>query len=125
MSLGYTAAAYKTVFGVAQTFDEKVNAELKETFFSLNIDEDTSTSCLKVLAVLASYFNMERGEIEVHHIGAVSLTTVTAKAIKDKLVELFLNKGLPWSNCLSLLLDSCNVMRGSKGGLETHTKRLQ
>ena len=34
------------------------------------------------------------------------------------LADLFTVKNIPWSNVMSILMDSCNVMRGSKSGLE-------
>ena len=34
-------------------------------------------------------------------------------------MRLFDELRLPWEKLVSVLMDSCNVMRGSKGGLET------
>eukprot|EP00745_Piridium_sociabile_P030649 TRINITY_DN50875_c0_g1_i4.p1 TRINITY_DN50875_c0_g1~~TRINITY_DN50875_c0_g1_i4.p1 ORF type:complete len:932 (+),score=185.05 TRINITY_DN50875_c0_g1_i4:61-2856(+) len=54
----------------------------------------------------------------MHHLGSLSLTRVTAEGIFVALSELFDSLGLPWDNLVSVLMDSCNVMRGSKAGVE-------
>lgn len=54
----------------------------------------------------------------VQHLGAFSLTQVTAQAIFDGLCKLFTELRLPWENLVTVLMDSCAVMRGSKKGLE-------
>ena len=46
------------------------------------------------------------------------MPSVTTDDIYNALVSLFDEKKNPWEHCLANLMDSCNVMRGSKNGLE-------
>ena len=120
--LGRTAATYKLIHGVAKTCDDDLMSELQtgETKFSLNIDEATSKSNnARVLAVLVSYFSPSMKQVKVQHLASVSVVSVDSKTLYDVLVNLFHEKGLKWSNCMSILMDSCAVMRGNKSGLET------
>ena len=44
---------------------------------------------------------------------------MNSQELYNKFVE---QKNIPWSNLISILMDSCNVMRGSKSGLETRIR---
>lgn len=112
-------ASYKMIYGVAAALEESLLEELRTARFSLNIDEATSKTNKRMLAVLVSHYSPSAGKIVVHHLGAFSLTQVTAQGIFDELCSLFKTLELPWGNLVSILMDSCAVMRGSKGGLET------
>lgn len=52
-------------------------------------------------------------------ISLVSLIKVDAQSIVNELEKLFGEKDLPWNNLISILMDSCNVIHGSKAGVET------
>lgn len=56
-SMNQTTASYKTRFGVGKTFENQLDAVLRSTPFSFNMDESTSSNFQKVLTILAvSYF---------------------------------------------------------------------
>lgn len=44
LSMDCTSASYKMRLGMAQTFHADTVSQLKESFFSLNIDETTSSN---------------------------------------------------------------------------------
>ena len=46
------------------------------------------------------------------------MPSVTTDYICNALVSLFDEKKIPWEHCLASLMDTCNVMRRSKNGLE-------
>ena len=50
---------------------------------------------------------------------SVTLVKVSADCIFKELDSVFTDLKLPWENLVSILMDSCAVMRGSKAGLET------
>lgn len=52
----------------------------------------------------------------VQHLAALEVMSVNAKSLFKKLDELFEKMGLPGANLVSILMDSCAVMRGSKKG---------
>lgn len=47
------------------------------------------------------------------------MTRVTSEGLFQRLESVFTDFSLPWENLISVLMDSCRVMRGGKGGLET------
>ena len=114
-----TAASYKLRYGVAKTLKDELLEELQTCVFSLNIDEATSKTDMKVLTVLVNHFSSSHRKLMVHHLASLKLIKVTAESLFAELAKLFESLNLPWVNLLSVMMDSCSVMRGSKGGLET------
>ena len=119
------SASYKMVHGVAKTFTGALAESLKQTKFSLNIDESTTKSQKKVLAVLVSFFDEQKNEIVVEHLDSFEVVRADAKTIYDGIVNIFEKHSLPWRNLMSILMDSCNTMRGTKGGVETLIRTLK
>lgn len=122
VSMARTTASYKMRHGMAKTFFEETVFNLQSSKFSLNIDEATSTNRLRVLCILASYFSSESKKVVIDHVGSVKVTNVTADQLFKEVVSIFTKNEIPFSNLISVLMDSCNVMRGSKLGLETRIR---
>ncbi|XP_076461470.1 uncharacterized protein LOC143293961 [Babylonia areolata] len=118
MKLSDCTASYKMKYGLAASLQEPLLKELRSSFFSLNIDEATSNTNKRVLAVLVSHYSESAQKVLIHHLDAFSLTRVCAKDIYSCLESMFDKYELPWENVISVLMDSCSVMRGSKQGLE-------
>ncbi|KAJ4940452.1 hypothetical protein JOQ06_026755 [Pogonophryne albipinna] len=123
MKLSRTAASYKMVHGLGHTFSERTLSNLRKYPFSLNVDESTSSSNKKVLAMLVSYFDQELKDVVVEHLGSLEVVKVNAASLEELICNFFKEKDIPWSNLVSIMLDSCNVMRGSKSGLETRIRQ--
>nr|XP_055069280.1 uncharacterized protein LOC129450264 [Misgurnus anguillicaudatus] len=117
-----TAASYKIVYGMGRTFAEKTFSNLRRYPFSLNVDESTSSSFKKVLSMLVSYFNEELNDVVVEHLGSLEVWKVTSASLERLMFDFFQKNNIPWLNLISIMLDSCNVMRGSKSGLETRIR---
>ena len=122
IQLSRTSASYKMVHGLGLTIAERICANMKVYPYSLNIDEATSDTNKKVLAVLVSYYNMTTRAVEVEHLTSLELFKVNSVSIYNALVSFFSKHDLPLKNLVSTLLDSCAVMRGSKQGLETRIR---
>ncbi len=110
------SASYKTRFGIAKTMKEALFKDLQTEFFSLNLDESTNNSNQKVVSVLVNY--MSNGSISTKHLSSYCVDSVNSEAIFQCLVQIFEKNNIPWQNLMSVLLDSCNVMRGKNAGLE-------
>ncbi|XP_056449462.1 uncharacterized protein LOC130385149 [Gadus chalcogrammus] len=54
----------------------------------------------------------------VEHLGSLEVIKVNAAALERVLREFFEQNKIPWKHLVSMLMDSCSVMRGSKTGLE-------
>lgn len=119
LQLERTTTSYKMRFGLAKTCLDSTVKAMRNTPFSLNMDESTSHSDKRVLAILTSYYCREREMVVVEHLASLEVIRVDANSLFQELDGFFKTHSIPWPNCVSVLLDSCNVMRGSKNGLET------
>ena len=113
------SASYKMKFGIAKTFLQATIENLKSTKFSLNIDEATSVNNMRVLTLLCSYFSSSASKVVVEHLTSISLTKVSAENLLLEISNFFSENEVPWESLISVLMDSCRVMRGSKAGFET------
>lgn len=118
LSVSRASATYKLTYGLAKSMREETIEDLGDNFYSLNMDEATSSNHEKVLTVLISYFSNKRERVVIQHLGSVSLLRVTSAQVVDALDKMLNKNGLKWSRCLSILMDSCNVMRGVRSGVE-------
>lgn len=107
MAVSNTMASYKLKFGVAASFQEELLEELKKTPFSLNIDEAMDSNNKKVVTVLVSHFSEYHQMVQINHLISFSVTRVTSENLFNKLSQTFDDMGLPWSNLLSVMMDSC------------------
>ncbi|XP_023930192.1 uncharacterized protein LOC112041353, partial [Lingula anatina] len=122
LSMDRTSASYKMKYGLAEWFHEQTVSELKTEFFSLNIDESTSSNLQRVLSILVSYYSPSRKRVVVQHLHSTSVIKVDSLSIFNHIVDVFDRNEIPWQNLVSVLLDSCNVMRGSKSGVESRLR---
>ena len=122
MCLSRTSATYKMVEGMGRTYTERLTATMQQVPFSLNLDESTSAANKKVLSVLVSFFNRESKAVEVGHLCSLEILKCTAEHLESALNQFFSLHQIKFSNLVSLMLDSCAVMRGSKSGLETRIR---
>ena len=91
--------------------------------FSLTVDESTSTSNQRVLALLVNYFSESEGKVLCEHLQCVQLEAVDAESIENAIMNLFSELDIPLSNLVSIHSDSCNVMRGIHNGVCTRLRR--
>ena len=124
LRLARTTASYKLRYGLAYGLEEELIKKLKEGFFSLNLDEATSTTHHKVLTLLVSYFCEYKKEVIVEHLTSLNLPIVNSETVYDAVTTYFRLKELPWNHLLLTLMDSCGVMRGSKNGFETKLRQF-
>ena len=124
LSMNRTTASYKIRFGLGKTIEDQLSEELQNTYSLLNTDEATNdASHKKILMILVSFFLREKGEVVVRHFASISLESVTSSILFDHITEIFQSKNLPWTRLMSVLLDSCGVMRGEKSGLEVRLRQ--
>ena len=122
LHLDRTTSSYKMRFGLGKTFQDDTFNVIRNTPFSLNIDESTSNSNKRVLAILASYYSNQRKGVLVEHLASLEVIKVDSLSLFNELDSLFIKHSIPWTNLVSILMDSCNVMRGSKSGVETRIR---
>ncbi|CAJ1076411.1 uncharacterized protein LOC109616948 isoform X2 [Xyrichtys novacula] len=72
----------------------------------------------EVLSMLVCYYHADLRKVMVEHLGSLKILRVDAASLEKVLFDFFEKNNIPWHNLVSLLVDSCAVMRGSKTGLE-------
>ena len=72
----------------------------------------------KVVTVLVWHFSNLYQKIVVNHLSSFVVVKVTSEKLFENLDTLFSSHDIPWSNLVSVLMDSCRVMHGEKAGLE-------
>ena len=87
----------------------------------MNLDENTSNANKKVLSILVSYFNQELKHVVVEHLGSIEVLKGT-QYLETALMTFFDDHKIPFATMISMMMDSCNVMRGSKSGMETRIR---
>ena len=102
--------------------EESMLSEIRSTYFSLNLDEATSSSYHRVFKVLVSYLNQGKKEVACDHLASINAPAVTTENLLNTLINLLKEKSIPWKNLLATLMDWCNVIQGSKNGLEKQIK---
>ncbi|XP_064653112.1 uncharacterized protein LOC135503467 [Lineus longissimus] len=97
--------------------------KIRKEKFSMNMDESTSENLKKVMEVLVSFYDNTAESVVVEHLASLDISHSGAAPLFGDVCDLFQRHELPWNNLVSVLLDSCNVMRGSKSGLETRLRQ--
>ena len=118
MMMDRTTASYKLTHGLKASLINDILQEIRSQPFSMNIDEATTKTNVRVLGVLVSYWSIKHQKMVVEHLAAIEVSTVNTESLFKALDELFNKHQIPWENLISILMDSCAVMRGSKNGLE-------
>lgn len=86
------------------------------------MDEATSENLQKVLTILVSYYSEVFKQVVVDHLDSVTVIKCDSVNIFAAVVGIFTKNKLPWKHLMSALMDSCNVMRGSKNGVEARLR---
>lgn len=75
---------------------------------------------MRVLTILVSYYSESEKEIVVEHLSSLSCiyATAEAEAVYEEIISVFEKYNIPYDNLMSILMDSCNVMRGLKSRVE-------
>ena len=118
LSMDRTSASYKMNYGVRATFHGQTVSNIRKCQFSLNIDESTSSNFKHVLSVLVNYYSPTEGRVVLEQLAAIEVVKVNTETLYEALVDLFEKNDIPWENLVSILMDSCSVMRGCKSGVE-------
>ena len=106
-----TAATYKLRKGLSVYQQRELIEKLKESNFSINIDECTATNRHKrVFSILVSFYDEILKKVVIEHDESVECTLVNSLTLLHKVDCLFKQNGIPWENLISDLSDNTNYM---------------
>ena len=112
------SANYKIVDGLVHFYNKAVICNLRKKPFSINIDECTASSGMKVFTILVSYFDDELGKCTVQHYKSIECIEISAELLTDTILKAFSEDEIPLENLISDISDSASYMHGEKSGIE-------
>lgn len=108
---------YKLRYGLSHLEHIRLCHDMKNTPFSLNIDESTSKASKKrILNILVSFFSDSLKKSVCHLYASIEMTIVNATTVFEAVREQFSKDEIPLSNLISVLSDSAAYMRGCHSG---------
>ena len=91
---------------------------MKQSPFSMNVDEYFSNAHGKVFRILVSYYCDSAKRVVVQHYNSCSMLVVNAENLFHHVTSLLMKDNIPFDNVISNLSDSTNYMRGKIAGFE-------
>ncbi|KAG1693352.1 Zinc finger BED domain-containing protein 5 [Nymphon striatum] len=107
---------------LAPNFDRHVEVMCREQKFSVMIDESNDQGGDKMLAVLVRVYNTTVHRVTTLFLGMPVCNIGTSENIFNCLKQLFLDRGIPWSQCIGFSSDNCNVMIGKHNSVLTRVR---
>jgi hypothetical protein len=107
---------------------EKLNLtkKLRETKFSILIDESTDVSTNKQLAIVVRYFDQNSGQVCSKFFELIQIVTATnpeANAehlrVYEAVISTFKEREIPIKNIIGFASDGANVMMGEKNSVSS------
>ncbi|XP_050710711.1 zinc finger protein 862-like [Eriocheir sinensis] len=102
---------------MGDAFLSEIVARLKDTKFSLIIDESTDLSTQKHLVLIARFYDLEVQKTCDHFLSLLEVTDCTAQGIFSSIVQFFDRHLIPMKNVIGFASDNASVMMGEKGGV--------
>ena len=65
-----------------------------------------------MLGIVVSFFDTSENQIVVRYLEGKSLIKVDSEDVSKAILDVLDNNDIPRTNLVSVLMDSCNVMRG-------------
>ncbi|GFV78109.1 uncharacterized protein TNCV_3044891 [Trichonephila clavipes] len=104
LEMSRTTACYKMKYGLTKTIRENIIKTLKETPFSLNLDESTSNAQESILAILVQFYDNNQNEVAVHHFASLKMESCNSEAVFKAVVNTIEDNNIPWANLISVLM---------------------
>jgi hypothetical protein len=99
-------------------------AILKETFFSIIIDETTDISTSKCLVIVVRYYCRKQEKVVDVFFGLIELETATAEVIFKAILNLFQKYNISVSNIIGFASDNASVMMGNLNGVKARFQNI-
>ena len=94
-----------------------MGSALKFPFSLLRDESNEKGDTVKLFTILIRSYKCENSSVVTRHLDIVGITCVTAADIFQSIEDVVLKYGLDFSNVISFVSDTCNVMRGVRNGM--------
>ena len=109
---------------LAAEFSSELFSDVRSVPYSLIIDESTDVGTEKQLAIVVRYFSNQHSKIITTFLGIINITSGTAEAIFQAIVDFLRSKNIPIENCIGLGTDGCNTMVGQNNSVITRFREV-
>lgn len=117
--------ATKIITGVlGPVFRADTIKELKNSRFSLIIDETTDVSTKKSLAIIGRFWSEDENKILDRFIDLVEVENANADALFNIIKKLLHENSIPYDNIIGFGSDNASVMMGATGGVQAKLKEI-
>ena len=130
IAAGFASKHTKTKSIVCDAIDphlkEPVIKELKCNSFNLMCDESNERGdhC-KLLTILVRLYDRSTQTVATRHLETVGTANFTAEGLFTYLTESLARHDIPIANVMSFTSDTCNVMKGARGGVIAKLRSVQ
>ena len=90
---------------IAPYFQKELINDMKDTPFSIILDESTDIACIKHLCVCVRYFSKSAGKIISQFCGLVEVSDSTAEALYQHVQDFFTAINIDLGNCIAIGTD--------------------
>ena len=111
------AANVEAMLALGLTWQNELTNIFRETPFSLNMDESTSSNTKHICTTFVSFYN-PKVENAVEHLGSINVLSCTSEYLYRETWKIFSTKEMPFEKLIGMLADSSSIMCGSVSGLE-------
>ena len=116
-SCARTKASYILTDGIGDYEHSNLVEKMKNTNFSILIDESTQIQGKKFLHILSRFYDTKKSDIVTYFYKAVVVNNANAENIVSAINSAFEEDGIPWKHVIQVMSDSPNVMRGKTNGV--------
>lgn len=122
------SCARTKVTGIIHNFKEEsesnISAILKDTRFSVIIDETTDISVKKCLAILVRYTDIRAEAVRDRLLSLVEVTDLTAEGILQAVLAVLSKLDIPLQNLMGFAADNASVMMGKHAGVQAKLRQV-
>lgn len=104
--------------------EQSIASILKDTNYSIIVDETTDVSVKKCLAILVRYVDIRLEKVKDRLLALVEVTDVTSEGILQKILTTIESLSIPHSNLLGFAADNAAVMMGKFNGVQAKLKQI-
>jgi hypothetical protein len=108
---------------IAPSLLENLLNDLKDSPYSLIVDESTDVATVKYLCICVRYFSRKEQKIVVYFLGLIEIEQATAKCLYTKLTDFLINLKLKLTNMIELGTDGANNLCGRHNSLYSRLKQ--
>ena len=95
-----TSATCKIVDGLAISKNKSAIGKMQNSHFYVNIDECTASNAMKVLSIIASYFDDKMGRCVIEHYKSLECVPGNAEVLFSKIYNVFSDDEIPLENLI-------------------------